>query len=98
MTLSLDRKLIATIAVALAIGWWLGSSNHSPLNPHPVPDRPVITALARVARLAARLGLWVALAAEKPPEPEQLQNPQQLVKAPPVDSEGHRVVNHGEGW
>ena len=91
----IDRKLVGIVLVALAIGWWLGSSNHSPLNPHPVPDRPVLTALARVARLAARLGLWVALAAEKPPEPEQQP---QIVKAPPVDSEGHRVVNHGEGW
>jgi hypothetical protein len=92
----IDRKIIGIVLVALAIGWWLGSSNHSPLNPHPVPDRPVLTALARVARLAARLGLYVALAAEKPPEPEQPQP--QIVKAPPVDSDGHRVVNHGEGW
>jgi len=91
----IDRKIIGIVLVALALGWWLGSSNHSPLNPHPVPDRPVITALARVARLAARLGLWVALAAEMPPEPEQQP---QIVKAPPVDSDGHRVVNHGEGW
>ena len=95
MTLSPDRKLVGIVLVALVLGWWLGSSNHSPLNPHPVPDRPVLTALARVARLAARLGLWVALAAEKPPEPEEQP---QIVKAPPVDSEGHRVVNHGEGW
>jgi hypothetical protein len=93
--MTLDRKFLATVLVALALGWWLGSSNSSPLNPHPVPDRPVLTAFARVARLAARLGLWVALAAEKPPEP---QPPQQLVKAPPVDKDGHRIVDHGEGW
>jgi hypothetical protein len=36
---------------------------------------------------------WIA--AEKPPEPEQQP---QIVKAPPVDADGHRVVNHGEGW
>ena len=97
MTLTLDRKLIGIVLVALALGWWLGSSNHSPLNPHPVPDRPVLTAFARVARLAARLGLWVALAAEKPPEPQPEQK-QQLVKAPMVDGKGNRIVDHGEGW
>jgi len=95
VTLSLDRKILAPLLVAVVLGWWLGSSNHSPLNPHPVPDRPVLTAFARITRMAARLGLWFALAAEKPPEPEQRQ---QLVKAPQVDADGHRIIDHGEGW
>jgi alkanesulfonate monooxygenase SsuD/methylene tetrahydromethanopterin reductase-like flavin-dependent oxidoreductase (luciferase family) len=97
VTLTLDRRLVWIMLVALALGWWLGSSNHSPLNPHPVPDRPVLTAFARVARLAARFGLWFALAAEKPPEPQPEQK-QQLVKAPAVDKDGHRIIDHSEGW
>ena len=69
----LDRKLIATVLVCLAAGWWLGSSPSSPINP--TPQRPVLQAVGRLARIAARLGLWMAMAAE-----------------------GHRVLNHGEGW
>ena len=88
----LDRKLIAVVLVALAAGWWLGSSPASPINP--TPQRPVLNALARLTRTAARLGLWMAFAAEAPPQHE----PQQIVRSPAVDSEGHRVLNHGEGW
>ena len=90
----LDRKLIAIVLVCLAAGWWLGSSPASPINP--TPQRPVLQAVGRLARISARLGLWVAMAAE--PAPQSLQNPQQLVRGPSVDAEGHRIVNHGEGW
>ena len=90
----LDRKLVAIVLVALAAGWWLGSSPASPINPQ--PQRPVLNALARLTRTAARLGLWMAFAAE--PAPQSSQNPQQLVRGPAVDAEGHRLVNHGEGW
>jgi hypothetical protein len=51
--------------------------------------------VGRLARIAARLGLWAALAAE--PAPPQADG-RQLVHAPSVDADGHRVVNHGEGW
>lgn len=88
----LDRKTIAIIAVCLAAGWWLGSSPSSPINP--TPQRPVLQAVGRLARIAARLGLWVAMAAEAPPQQEL----QQIVRSPAVDAEGHRVLNHGEGW
>ena len=90
----LDRKLVAIVLVALAVGWWLGSSPASPINP--TPQRPVLNALAKLTRTAARLGLWMAFAAET--APQSLQNPQQLVRGPAVDSEGHRVINHAEGW
>ena len=90
----IDRKLVAVVLVALAAGWWLGSSQASPVNPHPVPDRPVLHAFARLTRTAARLGLWMAFAAEAPQQQEQ----RQIVHAPAVDADGHRVVNHGEGW
>ena len=88
----IDRKLVAIVLVCLAAGWWLGSSPASPINP--TPQRPVLNALARLTRTAARLGLWMAMAAEAPPH----QEPQQIVRSPAVDAEGHRVLNHGEGW
>jgi hypothetical protein len=89
----IDRKLIATVLVCLAAGWWLGSSPASPINP--TPQRPVLQAVGRLARIAARLGLWAAMAAETaPPQADG----RQLVHAPAVDADGHRVVDHGEGW
>jgi hypothetical protein len=89
----IDRKLIATVLVCLAAGWWLGSSPASPINP--TPQRPVLQKLSRLAILAARLGLRLALFAE--PAPPQAHG-RQLVHAPAVDADGHRVVDHGEGW
>jgi hypothetical protein len=88
----LDRKLVSIVLVALAVGWWLGSSPSSPINP--TPQRPIIQKLSRVAILAARLGLRLALFAEPAPQADG----RQLVHAPAVDAEGHRVVDHGEGW
>jgi len=87
----IDRKLLAIVVVCLAAGWWLGSSPSSPINP--TPQRPVLTALGRLARTAARLGLWMAFAAEPAP-PQQ----RQLVHSPAYDADGHPVVDHGEGW
>lgn len=87
----IDRRLIAAVLVAIAAGWWLGSSPASPINPQ--PQRPVIHALARLTRTAARLGLWMAFAAEAPPE----QRDPRIVQHS-YDAEGHRVVDHGEGW
>ena len=88
----IDRKLVAVVLVALATGWWLGSSPASPINP--TPQRPVIQKLSRVAILAARLGLRLALFAEPAPRADQ----RQLVHSPAVDADGHPVVDHGEGW
>ena len=90
----IDRKLVAIVLVCLAAGWWLGSSPSSPINP--TPQRPIIQKLSRVAILAARLGLRLALFAEPAPPPQA--DGRQLVHAPAVDADGHRVVNHGEGW
>lgn len=91
--MTLDRRTVYVILLALALGWWSGSSPRSPINPHPAPDRPVLTALARLARTAARLGLWIAFAAEPPPETRQ-----QLVRGPRRDDAGHTVIDHAEGW
>jgi hypothetical protein len=88
----IDRKLVSVVLVALAVGWWLGSSPASPINP--TPQRPVLAAVGRLARIAARFGLWMAIAAEAPPQADG----RHLVHAPAVDAEGHRVVDHGEGW
>ena len=88
----LDRKLAAVVLVALAVGWWLGSSPSSPINP--TPQRPVLQAVGRLARIAARLGLWAAMAAEPAPQADG----RQLVHSPSVDADGHRIVDHGEGW
>ena len=88
----IDRKLVAIVIVCLAAGWWLGSSPASPINP--TPQRPVLQAVGRLARIAARLGLWMAMAAEPAPQ----QEPQQIVRGPSVDADGHRVLNHAEGW
>jgi hypothetical protein len=88
----IDRKTVSVVLVALALGWWLGSSPASPINP--TPKRPVLHAIAKLTRTAARLGLWMAMAAEAPPQADG----RQLVHAPAVDAEGHRVVDHGEGW
>ena len=90
--MTIDRKLVAIIVVTLAAGWWLGSSPSSPINP--TPQRPVLAAVGRLARIAARLGLWVAMAAEPAPPVDR----QQIVRSPAVDAAGNRVVDHGEGW
>jgi hypothetical protein len=89
---TIDRRLIAIIVVTLSAGWWLGSSPSSPINP--TPQRPVLQAVGRIARIAARLGLWMAMAAEPAPSAER----QQIARSPPVDAAGNRVVDHGEGW
>jgi hypothetical protein len=88
----IDRRTIATVAVCLALGWWLGSSPSSPINP--TPQRPVLAAVGRLARIAARLGLWMAMSAEPALSAER----QQIVRSPAVDAAGNRVVDHGEGW
>ena len=90
--MTIDRRLIAIVLVAIAAGWWLGSSPSSPINP--TPQRPGLQAVGRLARIAARLGLWMAMAAEPAPPSER----QQIVRSPAVDAAGNRVLNHGEGW
>ena len=86
----IDLRTIAIVLVCLAVG--CGSSPASPINP--TPQRPVLQAVGRLARIAARLGLWMAMAAEPAPPSE----PQQIDRSPGVEAEGHRIVNHGEGW
>ena len=93
--MKIDRPVLVALVLAVVFGWWLGHSPASPVGPPAPPDRPVLTAFARLTRTAARLGLWFALAGEQPPAPEDRQ---QLVRAPRVDADGHRVIDHAEGW
>ena len=100
-----DRKTFAALLCAVAFGWWLGSSPASPVRPEPRPARPVLHGLAKLGALAARWGLFVALAGEESPvarsvlyperEPEGRQG---IVQAPAVDAAGHRIIDHREGW
>ena len=106
--MTIDRKTVAVVAICLALGWWLGSSPSSPVNPHPAPARPVLHAFARLTRTAARLGLLFALAGEtpkdRPQSPGKPQTPQgeerQLVrsKAPAIGADGLPEIDHAEGW
>lgn len=89
------RLVVVTSVVVAGLTWWLATSPKSPVNPH--PQRPVVTALARLVRTAARLGLWMALAGEEAPKPkEQANERQRLVQAAGVD--GIPRVDHSEGW
>ena len=100
-----DRKTLAALLCAVALGWWLGSSPASPVRPDPRPARPVLHGLAKLGALAARWGLFVALAGEESPVAQSVLHPERegqdrqgIVQAPTVDSAGHRVLNHREGW
>ena len=72
--------------VAVMLTWWAATSDYSPVKPE--PTRPVLRLIQRLARL----GLWVAMFAEQPP-----QQAHYFVHAR-VDEHGNRVLNHGEGW
>lgn len=78
--------VLAGIA-GIAIGWFAATSPMSPVKP--AHDRPVLRFLARVAKL----GLWVMVAAEKPPTETKTY----IVHAR-VDEDGNKVLNHGSGW
>ena len=56
----LDRKLVATVLVCLAAGWWLGSSPASPINP-----KPHISALA-IGKSAHSLPIYSTAALKSP--------------------------------
>ena len=73
--------------VAVMLTWWAATSDYSPVKPEPA--RPVLRLIQRLARL----GLWAMMFAEQPPA----EQPQYVVHAR-VDADGHRVLNHGEGW
>jgi len=86
--MKVDRTTAAIALVALMAGYWMASSSRSPLGP--VNDRPVLRFLAR----AAKSLLWVALVAEKPPEPVE----KTYVVHAEAGRDGHQILNHARGW
>jgi len=72
--------------VAVMLTWWAATSDYSPVKPE--PQRPVLRFVQRLARL----GLWAMMFAEQPPAK------QAYVVHARVDADGHRVLNHGQGW
>jgi hypothetical protein len=72
--------------VAVMLTWWAATSDYSPVKPE--PQRPVLRFVQRLARL----GLWAMMFAEQPPAE------QAYVVHARVDADGHRVLNHGQGW
>jgi hypothetical protein len=73
--------------VAVMLTWWAATSDYSPVKPE--PQRPVLRLLARLAKA----GLWVMMFAEPPPADSQA-----YVVHARTDADGHRVLNHGQGW
>lgn len=87
----MDRKTLAIVVVCLAAGYWLASSPSSPL-PKPQPDRPVVRAIARMAKLF----LWAALVAE--PAPEEPTPEHRAARGPAIGDDGYPLVDHARGW
>lgn len=97
----IDRKTVCVFVLAISLGWWFARSPASPVGPPPAPDRPVLKAVGRLARVAARFGLWVALAGEGAPErPKPSDDDRQLVRAraPAIGADGLEELDHAEGW
>ena len=69
-----QKRLAVAGVILVALTWWLATAPESPLRPTPPrPDRPVLRFLARVAGVAARVGLTALLFAEPaPPEADEV--------------------------
>lgn len=59
LTMYVDKKTIAAVVLALAVGAWASSSAST--MPEPRPSRPVVSWIAKAARTA----LWIMLFADK---------------------------------
>lgn len=87
------RLVVVSAVVGASVAWWAATSPRSPVNPN--PPRPVLNAVAKLVRTAARWGLWVALCGEEPPKPKERSDDRtRIVQA--VD--GLPRVDHSEGW
>jgi hypothetical protein len=82
------QTAVAVGLVAVLLTWWAATSDYSPVKPEPEPQRPVL----RLVQRLARFGLWAMMFAEQPPAE------QAYVVHARVDADGHRILNHGEGW
>ena len=79
--------VVGACILCSVVSWWAATSDYSPIKP--LPTRPVLRLLARLART----GLWVMMFAEPAPQADQ----QHLVHAR-VDGDGHQILDHGRGW
>lgn len=84
----IDRKTLLLAAAAFGLGYVAAQSLPQPSPP--APDRPVLRWVAKIAKNL----LWVALIAEKPPEPQ----PENVAKSRLVGGDGYRVLDNAEGW
>lgn len=80
--------LVSACLACLIAGWWLTSSPSSPIGPTPAHGRPVLKAIARLAKGL----LWVSLLAEAPPEESETYAHARL------DAFGQPVIDHSRGW
>lgn len=84
VTLSKKSFAIACI-LCFAVGWQL----HQQSIPQPNTDRPVLRALARIAKTA----LWFMAFAEPAPS-----DPNVEVQSVLTDENGYAHINHARGW
>jgi hypothetical protein len=85
--MTIDRKTLLVVAAAFAIGYLAAQS--VPLTPA-AQDRPVLRWIAKIAKNL----LWVALIAEKPPEP----TPADVAKTRLLGEDGYPIVDNAGGW
>jgi hypothetical protein len=81
----MNSRTLAIAAVCLCLGMYFARPAPEP----PRPDRPVLSVIARLAKL----GLWIMLVGESAPAEKQT-----LAYHAHVDADGHRILEHGEGW
>lgn len=77
--------LVIAGILGIALGWFAATSPLSPIKPE--PQRPVLRFLARVAKV----GLWALMVADPPPAQHHIVHAR-------VGEDGHKVLQHGEGW
>jgi hypothetical protein len=79
------RVLVVAVCACLVVGW----AANAQLRPDPKKDRPVLKAVAKIAKTA----LWIMVFAE--PAPPQCSEEIQSVL---VDEQGYAHLNHARGW
>lgn len=81
----LDKRLIVAAVLLFALGWMSGGGGGNPFAPSK-PERPFLTALARLAKA----GLWLLVVE---PVPDDLPD-----EPEPSYAHADRTINHRGGW